>query len=141
MTHCVNRQSLVCGSVMAVDSSVIQFWTSLSWLLKKSRVNVGNPTGGPRRRKPVVSSVGIGGAEGSDLFGCSEYFAMVLDIKDARVGSNWESVLIGESPDVDASMRVFIGLMKHPSGLPRLLKWSQRNSRSSWGTQVETSST
>ncbi len=88
-----------------------------------------------------MSLAGIGGAEGSDLFGCSEHFAMVFDIKDARVGSNWESVLIGESPDVDVSMRVFIGLMKHPSGLPRLLKWLQRNSRSSWGTQMETLST
>jgi hypothetical protein len=51
-----------------------------------SRVNVGNTMGEPRRQKPVVSLVGIGGAEGSDLFGCSEYFAMVFDIKDARVG-------------------------------------------------------
>ncbi len=141
MKHCVNRRSLVCGSVMAVDSSMIQFWTSLSWSLKKSQANVGNPTGEPRRRKPVVSLVGIGGAGGSDLFGCSELFAMVFDIKDARVVFNWESVLIGESPDVDVSMHVFIGLMKHPSGLPRLLKWSQKNSRSSWGTQAETSST
>ncbi len=141
MRHCVNRRSLVCGSMMAVDISVIQFWTSLSWLLKKSRANVGKPIGEPRRREPVVSLVGIGGAEGSDLFGCSEYFAMVFDIEDVRVGSNWESVLIGESPYVEVSMRVFIGLTKHPSGLPRLLKWSQRNSRSSWVTQAETSST
>ncbi len=66
----MNRQSLVCGLVMAVDSSVIQFWTSLSWSLKKSRANVGDPTGEPRRQKPVVSSAGIGGAEGSDLFVC-----------------------------------------------------------------------
>ncbi len=88
-----------------------------------------------------MSSAEIGGAEGSDLFGCSEYFVMVFDIEDARVDSNWESVLIGESPDVDVSMHVFIGLTKHPSGLPQLLKWSQRNSRSSWGTQAETSST
>ncbi len=141
MRHCENRQSLVCGLVMVVDSSVIQFWTSLSWSLKKSWANVSNPTGEPRRWKPVVSSAGIGGAEGSDLFGCSEYFVMVFDSKDARVGSNWESGLIGESPDVDVSMRVFIGLTKHPSGLLRLLKWLQRNSRSSWGTQAKTSST
>ena len=33
-------------------------------------------------------------------------------------------------------------LMKHPSGLPRVLKWSQRNSRSARRkTQAETSST
>ena len=32
-------------------------------------------------------------------------------------------------------------LMKHPSGLPRVLKWSQRNSRSARKTQAETSST
>jgi len=42
---------------------------------------------------------------------------------------------------VEVNIRVFIGLMKHPSGLPRVLKWSQRNSRSARKTQAETSST
>ena len=58
-----------------------------------------------------------------------------------RVGSRLERVLSGEWADVEVSMRVFIGLTKHPSGLPRVLKLSQRNSRSSRGAQTETSST
>ena len=42
---------------------------------------------------------------------------------------------------MDVNIRVLIGLMQHPSGLPRVLKWSQRNSRSARKTQAETSST
>jgi len=57
---------------------------------------VGDPTGEPIRRKPLVSSAGIGGAEWSDLLCWREYFAMVLDIDVARVGSRLESVLSGE---------------------------------------------
>ncbi len=38
----------------------------------------------------------IGGAEWSDLLGWGDYFAMVLDIDVARVGSSLESVLSGE---------------------------------------------
>ncbi len=59
-------------------------------------MNVGDPTGEPRRRKPLVNSAGTGGAEWSDLLGWREYFAMVLDINVARVGSSLESVLSGE---------------------------------------------
>ena len=80
----------------------------------------------------MVSSARIGGAKWSDLLGFwRDYFAMVLDMEAARVGSRLESVLSGEWPDVEVKIRVFIGLTKHPSGLPRMLKWSQRNSRSS----------
>ncbi len=76
-----------------------------------------------------------------DLLGWREYFAMVLDIEAARVGSKWERVGSGKRPEVEVSMRVFIGLTKQPSGVPSAVKWSQRNSRSSRGTQAETLST
>ena len=52
-------------------------------------------------------------------------------------------MLSGEWPDVEVNTRVFIGLTNHPSDLPRVLKWSQRNSRSSRarGAQAKTLST
>ncbi len=46
-----------------------------------------------------------------------------------------------DDPDVEVSIRVFVGFMKHPSGRPRWSKFWQRNSTSSSGVQVETSST
>ncbi len=64
--------------------------------MKNSLANVGDPAGEPRRRKPLVNSAGIGGAKWLDLLGWREYFAMVLDIDVARVGSRFESVLSGE---------------------------------------------
>ena len=57
---------------------------------------MGDLTGEPRRRKPLVNSSGIGGAKWSVLLGWREYFAMVLDIDAARVGSSLESVLSGK---------------------------------------------
>ena len=95
MRHCKKRRSLVCGSVMAAERRVMLVWTLLSLSMKNSR-NVGDPTGEPSRRKPVVSSAGIGGAEGSDWEGWREYFTMVLDMEAGRVGSRLERVLSGE---------------------------------------------
>jgi len=57
------------------------------------------------------------------------------------VGSSSLRVGRGDDPDVEVSIRVFIGFMKHPSGRPRRSKFLQRNSMSSSGVQVETSST
>jgi hypothetical protein len=65
---------------------------------------VGDPTGEPRRLKPVVSSAGIGGANWSDLLGWREYFVMVLYMEAARVGFRLERVLSGEWPDVKVNM-------------------------------------
>ena len=61
MRHCKKRRSLVCWSVMAVDMVVMHVWMSISWVLKYSLAKAGEPTGEPRRRKPVVSSAGSGG--------------------------------------------------------------------------------
>jgi hypothetical protein len=45
----------------------------------------------------------------------------------------------GERPEVDVRIRVFIGLTKQPKGAPMLANLSQRNLRSTRGTQAETS--
>ncbi len=63
----------------------------------------------------------------------------VMDV--AMVGSSSLRVGRGDDPDVEVGIRVFIGFMKHPSGRPRWSKFWQRNSMSSSGVQVETSST
>ena len=47
--------------------------------------------------------------------GWREYFAMVLDMEAARVGSRLERVLSEEWPDVEVNMRVFIGLTNRTS--------------------------
>ena len=64
--------------------------------MKNSLANVGDPTGEPRRRVPLVNSARISGAEWLDLLSWREYFAMVLDIDVARVVSRLESLLSGE---------------------------------------------
>ena len=56
MRHCEKSRSLVCWSVMVVDMVVMHVWMSTSWVLKYSLAKAGEPTGEPRRRKPVVSS-------------------------------------------------------------------------------------
>ena len=86
----------------------------------------------------MVSSARIGVANWPDLLGWREYFVMVLYMEAGRVGFRLKRVLSGEWLDVEVNMRVFIGLTKHPSDLPRALKWSLRNSRSSRRTQAET---
>jgi len=69
MMHCEKSRSLVCRSVMAVDMVVMHVWMSISWVLKDSLAKAGDPTGEPRRRKPVVSLAGSGGPMISILFG------------------------------------------------------------------------
>jgi hypothetical protein len=63
----------------------------------------------------------------------------VMDV--AMVGSSSLRVGRGDDPDMEVSIRFFIGFMKHPSGRPRRSKFWQRNSVSSSGVQVEMSST
>ncbi len=63
----------------------------------------------------------------------------VMDV--AMVGSSSFRVGRGDDPDVEVSIRVFIGFTKHPSGRPRRSKFWHRNSMSSSGVQVETLST
>jgi hypothetical protein len=134
-------RSLVCGLVIAVDMIAIQFWISASWVMKYSWAKAGEPTGDPRRRKPVVSLAGRGEPRTSMSFGLVEYWEIVSAMEGASVGLRWKRSGIGEWPEVEVRMRVFIGLTKHPSGVPMVANWSQRNCKSASGTQTETLST
>ena len=114
---------------------------STNCVLKYSRAKAGEPTGDPRRRKPVVISAGSGGPRISMSFDLVEYFEIASEIEVASVGfSSWRS-RSGEWPDVEVSIRVFIGFTKQPIGAPMVANRSQRNFRSERGVQAETSST
>ena len=89
----------------------------------------------------MVSSTGRGGPSISTLFGLVEYLEMASEIEVASVGLIWWRSGIGEWPEVEVRIRVFIGFTKHPSGAPMVANRSHRNCRSLSGTQAETSST
>jgi len=64
-------------------------WMSTSWVLNYSRAKVGEPTGEPRRRKPVVSSAGSGGPRISMSFCWVEYWEMASEIEVVGAGLSW----------------------------------------------------
>ncbi len=74
-------------------------------------------------------------------FGLVEYLETVSEIVLASVGLMWWRSGIGEWPEVEVSIQVFIGFTKQPSGAPMVANLSHRNCRSLSGTQAETSST
>jgi hypothetical protein len=120
---------------------VMHVWMSSSWVLKYSLVKAGEPTGEPRRRKPVVSSAGSEGPRILMSFVLVEYLKMVSKIEVASVGLSWWRSGSGEEwPKVEVRIRVFIGLTKHPCGAPMVTNWLQRNFRAPRGTQRETPS-
>ena len=143
MRHCEKSRSFVCWSVIAMDIVVMHVWMSISWvlMLKYSLAKAGEPTGEPRRQKPVVSSAGRGGPIILTSFGLVEYLEMASEIEVVSVGLMWWRSGIGEWPEVEVSIRVFIGFTKQPSGAPMVANRSHRNCRSLSGTQAETSST
>ena len=69
---------------MVVDMVVMHVWMSRSWVLKYSKA--GEPTGEPRRRKPVVSSAGSEGPRISMSFCWVEYWEMALEIEVVSAG-------------------------------------------------------
>jgi hypothetical protein len=71
-------RSLACGSVITVDMIAINFWISASWVSKYSGAKAGEPTGDPRRWKPVVSLAGKGGPRTSMSFGASQCGVKIL---------------------------------------------------------------
>ena len=89
----------------------------------------------------MVSSTGSAWPRMLLCLGLVEYCAIVFLIEMASDGLYLWIVGIGEVPEVDVSIRVFIGLTKQPNGAPRSANLSQRNCKSSRGTQAETSST
>jgi hypothetical protein len=131
----------VCGLVIAVDMMAIQLWISASWELKYSSAKAGEPTGNPRRRKLVVSLAGRGGTRTFMSFGLVEYWEIVSVIEVASVGLGWKRSGIGEMPEVEVRMCVFMGFTKHPRGAPMVETRSQRNCKSASETQAETLST
>ncbi len=137
MRHWEKNQSLVCELVIVVDMMAIQFWISASCVLKYSRAMAGEPTGDPRRRKPVVSLAGRDGPRTSMSFGLVKYWEIVSVMEVASVGLRWKRSGIGELPEVEVRMCVFIGLTKHLSGAPMVANWLQRNCKSSSGMQAE----
>ncbi len=113
---------------------------SINCVLKYSLAKAEEPTGEPRRRKPVVISAGSGGTR-TLMFDLVEYLDIASEIEVASVAvSSWRSGS-EEWPDVEVSIRVFIGFTKQPIGAPMVANQPQRNFRSASGVQVETSST
>ncbi len=47
-----------------------------------------------------------------------EYWEIVSVMEVASIELRWKRFGIGEWPEVEVRMRVFIGLTKHPSGVP-----------------------
>ena len=90
---------------------------------------------------PVVSLTGSAGPRMSLWLGLVEYCAIMLEMDVASCGLVRLSVGIGEWPEVEVRIRVFMGLTKHPRGAPIEAKLSHKNWRSSRGTQADTSST
>jgi hypothetical protein len=74
-------------------------------------------------------------------FGLVEYWEIVLVMEVASMEFRWRRSDIGERPEVEIRMRVFIGFTKHPSGAPMVANWSQWNCKSASGTQAKTLST
>ena len=58
-------------------------------MLKYSLAKADEPTGEPRRQKPVVSSAGTGGPSITMSFGLVEYLEMELEIVVVSVGLMW----------------------------------------------------
>ena len=90
---------------MAVDMVVVMHvWMSISWVLKYSLAKAGEPTGEPRRRKPVMSSTGSGGPRISMSFVLVEYLEMALEVEVVSEGLIWWRSSSGDWPEVEVRM-------------------------------------
>ena len=116
--HCEKRRSWVCSSVMEVVSFAMLSFTFETHEEKKVVAKEADPTGCPRRRKPVVSSTGRGGADLSVGFGRVENSAIVVEIDVARVGLTVRRRGSVDVPLQEVSILVLEGLTKHPREAP-----------------------
>ena len=82
---------------------------------KNSVAKEAEPTGWPRRRKPEVSSTGIGAADLSVGCGAQENRAIDTDKEAARVGSCVDRSGRMDDPLQEVRIRVLKGLTKQPS--------------------------
>ncbi len=86
MRHCEKRWSWVCSSVVEVVRDDMFSFTFKMQEEKKVVAKEAEPTGWPRRWRPVVSSSGRGGVDLSVGCGRVENLAIVAEIVVARVG-------------------------------------------------------
>ena len=86
MRHWENKRSWVCSSVMEVVRDDIFSFTFVMQEEKKVVAKEAEPTGWPRSRNPVVSSIGMGGVDLSVGCGRVENSAIVAEIEVGRVG-------------------------------------------------------
>ena len=113
--HCEKRH---CSSVMEVVSFAMLSFTFETHEEKKVVAKEADPTGCPRRRKPVVSSTGRGGADLSVGCGRVENSAIVVEIDVARVGLTVRRRGSMDVPLQEVSILVLEGLTKHPREAP-----------------------
>ena len=116
--HCEKRRSWVCSSVMEVVSFAMLSFTFETHEEKKVVAKEADPTGCPRRQKPVVSLTGRGGADLSVGCGRVENSAIVVEIDVARVGLTVRRRGSVDVPLQEVSILVLEGLMKHPREAP-----------------------
>ena len=128
--HLEKMWSFVCLSVMEVDREVRLSLTAVTQEERNSFANVVEPTGWPRRRKPVVSSTGSAGADLLVGWGFVENSAIVFVMDCAKVGFVvWRRGRV-EVPLHEVRIHVFGGLTKHLRDAPMLLSVLHRKGRS-----------
>ena len=130
MRHWEKRRSWVCSSVMEAVRDEMLVFTVETQEEKKVVAKEAEPTGCPRRRKPVVSSTGRGGIDLSVGCGRVENSAIVVDIDVARAGFIVWRRGNEEEPSQEVSIRVFEGLTKQPREDPSCLRVVQRKGKS-----------
>ncbi len=119
MMHWEKSLSFVCWSSIEVFSDVIHSLLLVMRAEKNVAAKSDEPTGCPRRQKPVVSSTGILGAELSVGCGPVENWAIVLERDVANVGFCCMSSGKADEPLQEVRIHIFEGLTKHPSLAPR----------------------
>jgi hypothetical protein len=122
MMHWEKSLSFVCWSSIEVFSDVMHSLMLIMRAEKNVTAKTDEPTGCPRRRKPVVSSIGILGAELSVGCGLVNNWAIVLERDVANVGFCCMSSGKADEPLQEVRICVFQGLTKHPSLAPRYLR-------------------
>ena len=128
--HWEKSLSFVCSSVMEVDREVRLSLTAATREERNSFANVVEPTGWPRRRKPVVSSTGSAGADLLVGWGFVENSAIVFVMDYAKVGLVVWMRGREDVPLHEVRIRVFDGLTKHPRDAPMFLSVLHRKGRS-----------
>jgi len=126
MIVCLYSRRVVCRSESLVVARSTALAITSSCLLRKELQKARPPTGEPRSRIPSVSSL------------LAVYFEMV-DWSEAAVLVGRKGR--GDVPFVDVRTFVLMGLRTAPRGVASSVKRWKKNSRSSYGTTADPSST